>query len=149
MITGALKRDIDALWLEFWQGGITNPLTVIEQITYLMFVRLLDVNEARDENRERRSGKDFKHRFAADEQDLRWSHFRHLGADEMLPLVRDRVFPHFRKASTSGSTFAEFMKDAQLMIQKANLLVKAVNMIDKLPLTEGDTKGDLYEYLLS
>ncbi len=149
MITGALKRDIDALWLEFWQGGITNPLTVIEQITYLMFVRLLDVNEARDENRERRSGKDFKRRFAPDEQELRWSHFRHLGANEMLPLVRDRVFPHFRKASTSGSTFAEFMKDAQLMIQKANLLVKAVNMIDKLPLTEGDTKGDLYEYLLS
>jgi type I restriction enzyme M protein len=149
MITGALKRDIDALWLEFWQGGITNPLTVIEQITYLMFVRLLDVNEARDENRERRSGKEFKHRFGPDEQDLRWAHFRHLGADEMLPLVRDKVFPHFRKASTSGSTFAEFMKDAQLMIQKANLLVKAVNMIDKLPLTEGDTKGDLYEYLLS
>ncbi len=149
MITGPLKRDIDALWLEFWQGGITNPLTVIEQITYLMFVRLLDVNESRDENRERRSGKNFKHRFAPDEQELRWSHFRHLGADEMLPLVRDKVFPHFRKASTSGSTFAEFMKDAQLMIQKANLLVKAVNMIDKLPLTEGDTKGDLYEYLLS
>jgi type I restriction enzyme M protein len=149
MITGALKRDIDALWLEFWQGGITNPLTVIEQITYLMFVRLLDVNEARDENRERRSKKTFKRRFGEDEQDLRWSLFRHLGADEMLPLVRDKVFPHFRKASTSGSTFAEFMKDAQLMIQKPSLLVKAVNMIDKLPLTEGDTKGDLYEYLLS
>lgn len=149
MITGPLKRDIDALWLEFWQGGITNPLTVIEQITYLMFVRLLDVNESRDENRERRSGKDFKHRFGPEDQNLRWSHFRHLGADEMLPLVRDKVFAHFRKTSTSGSTFAEFMKDAQLMIQKANLLVKAVNMIDKLPLTEGDTKGDLYEYLLS
>jgi len=149
MITGALKRDIDALWLEFWQGGITNPLTVIEQITYLMFVRLLDVNEARDENRQRRSKKAFKRRFGEDEQELRWSQFRHLGADEMLPLVRDKVFPHFRKASTSGSTFAEFMKDAQLMIQKPSLLVKAVNMIDKLPLTEGDTKGDLYEYLLS
>lgn len=148
MITGTLKRDIDALWLEFWQGGITNPLTVIEQITYLMFVRLLDVNEARDENRERRSAKDFKHRFGPDEQKLRWSYFRHISADEMLPLVRDEVFPHFRKASTSGSTFAEFMKDAQLMIQKPNLLVKAINMIDKLPLTEGDTKGDLYEYLL-
>ena len=149
MITGDLKRDIDALWLEFWQGGITNPLTVIEQITYLMFARLLDVNEARDENRERRSGKTFKRRFGEDEQDLRWSHFRHLGADDMLSLVRDRVFPHFRKTSTSGTAFAEFMKDAQLMIQKPSLLVKAINMIDKLPLTEGDTKGDLYEYLLS
>ena len=149
MITGELKKDIDALWLEFWQGGITNPLTVIEQITYLMFARLLDVNEARDENRKRRSGKAFERRFSQDEQDLRWSHFRYLGADDMLSLVRDDVFPHFRKTSSSGTAFAEFMKDAQLMIQKPSLLVKAVNMIDKLPLTEGDTKGDLYEYLLS
>ncbi|MBV2361430.1 type I restriction-modification system subunit M [Thalassococcus sp. CAU 1522] len=147
MVTGELKKKIDALWTEFWTGGITNPLTVIEQITFLIFVRLLDVNEARDENRLKRSGVEFKRRFNADEQELRWSQFRHLGADEMLPLVRDRVFPHFRKASV-GTTFAEFMKDAQLMIQKPSLLVKAVNMINDLPLTSGDTKGDLYEYLL-
>lgn len=147
MVTGELKKKIDALWTEFWTGGITNPLTVIEQITFLIFVRLLDVNEARDENRLKRSGAEFKRRFNADEQELRWSQFRHLGADDMLPLVRDRVFPHFRKASV-GTTFAEFMKDAQLMIQKPNLLVKAVNMINDLPLTAGDTKGDLYEYLL-
>ena len=149
MITGELKRRVDALWTEFWQGGITNPLTVIEQITFLMFARLLDINETRDENRMKRTGKSFQRRFSDDEQNLRWSQFRHLGADDMLPLVRDKVFPHFRKASTSGTAFAEFMKDAQLMIQKPSLLVKAVNMIDQLPLTEGDTKGDLYEYLLS
>ncbi|HLP67264.1 MAG TPA: N-6 DNA methylase [Rhizobium sp.] len=150
MITGALKRDIDALWTEFWQGGITNPLTVIEQVTFLMFARLLDINETRDENRLKRAGKrDTPPRFKEDEQHLRWSRFRHLGAEEMLPLVRDEVFPHFRMSSASGAAFAEFMKDAQLMIQKPSLLVKAVNMIDKLPLTAGDTKGDLYEYLLS
>lgn len=149
MITGDLKRRVDALWTEFWQGGITNPLTVIEQITFLMFARLLDVNETRDENRFRRTQRQFQRRFSDDEQSLRWSQFRHLGADEMLPVVRDKVFPHFRKSSTSGSAFAEFMKDAQLMIQKPSLLVKAVNMIDQLPLTEGDAKGDLYEYLLS
>jgi type I restriction enzyme M protein len=62
--------------------------------------------------------------------------------------VRDEVFPHFRKLN-GGSTFAEYMQDAQLMIQKPNLLVSAVNMIDKLPIAEGDVKGDLYEYLLS
>ena len=67
----------------------------------------------------------------------------------MLPLVRDKVFPHFRKTTAAGTVFAEFMKDAQLMIQKPALLVKAINMIDQLPLTEGDAKGDLYEYLLS
>lgn len=149
MVTGELKRRIDALWTEFWQGGITNPLTVIEQITFLMYARLLDINETRDENRAKRTGKSFEHRFKDDEKHLRWSQFRHLGADKMLPLVRDQVFPHFRKTAASGSSFAEFMKDAQLMIQKPGLLVKAVNMIHELPLTEGDTKGDLYEYLLS
>lgn len=149
MVTGELKRRIDALWLEFWQGGITNPLTVIEQITFLMYARLLDINETRDENREKRTGKSFRRRFKDDEQNLRWSHFRHLGAEQMLPVVRDQVFPHFKTTAASGTAFAEFMKDAQLMIQKPSLLVKAVNMIHELPLTEGDTKGDLYEYLLS
>lgn len=149
MITGELRRRIDALWTEFWQGGITNPLTVIEQVTFLMYARLLDINETRDENREKRTGKSFQRRFKEDEQSLRWSQFRHLGADEMLPLVRDKVFPHFKTAAASGTSFAEFMKDAQLMIQKPGLLVKAVNMINDLPLTSGDTKGDLYEYLLS
>ncbi|GGE29012.1 type I restriction enzyme M protein [Gemmobacter megaterium] len=149
MVTGELKRRVDALWTEFWQGGITNPLTVIEQITFLMYARLLDINEARDENRQKRTGKPFQRRFKEDEQHLRWSQFRHLGSDQMLPLVRDKVFPHFRSTVASGTAFAEFMKDAQLMIQKPGLLVKAVNMIHELPLTEGDTKGDLYEYLLS
>ena len=148
MITGELKRRVDALWTEFWQGGITNPLTAIEQITFLMYARLLDISETREENRRKRTGKSFQRRFKDDQQNLRWSRFRHVGADEMLPLVRDKVFPHFKTAAASGSAFAEFMKDAQLMIQKPSLLVKAVNMINELPLTEGDTKGDLYEYLL-
>ena len=148
MITGELKQRINALWQEFWTGGITNPLTVIEQITYLMFARLLDIHETRDENRQLRSGRAFKKRFAQNKQNLRWSQFRNLGGENMLPLVRDEVFPHLRLASASGASSAEFMKDAQLMIQKASLLVKAVEMVHQLPLTEGDTKGDLYEYLL-
>ena len=147
-MTGDLKRRIDALWTEFWQGGITNPLTVIEQITFLMYARLLDMNETRDENRERRTGKSFARRFGEEDQHLRWSQFRHLGAEEMLRVVRDGVFAHFRSAAAGSTAFAEFMKDAQLMIQKPGLLVKAVNMIHELPLSEGDTKGDLYEYLL-
>ena len=149
MITGDLKRSVDALWTEFWQGGITNPLTVIEQITFLIFIRLLDVHEARDQNRLARSGVEYKRRFNAEEQDIRWSQFRHLGGEAMLPLVRDRVFAHLRKTSIGATTAMDFMKDAQLMIQKNSLLTKAVTMIDNLPLTEGDTKGDLYEYLLS
>jgi type I restriction enzyme M protein len=149
MLTSELRGQVNSLWTEFWQGGITNPLTVIEQITFLMFIRLLDINETRDEKRQNRTGYEFKRRFREDEQQLRWNNFRHLGGEEMLPLVRDGVFPHLRKAGTDGSSSAEFMKDAQLMVQKASLLVKAVDMIEKLPLTEGDTKGDLYEFLLS
>jgi len=148
MITGKLKSDIDKLWEEFWTGGITNPLTVIEQISFLMFARLLDVNETRNEARAARTKKPFKAVFGPKEQALRWSQFRHIKAEKMLETVRDKVFPHFRKLN-GGTTFGEYMADAQLMIQKPSLLVSAVNMIDALPITDGDSKGDLYEYLLS
>ncbi|MBX7135835.1 MAG: type I restriction-modification system subunit M [Fimbriimonadaceae bacterium] len=150
MITGDLRSRIDRLWEEFWTGGITNPLTVIEQITFLMFARLLDMVEAQNERKAKRTGKPFARLFPADNegQALRWSHFKNLGAEEMLKLVRDGVFPHFRKMSLEGASLADYMKDAQLMIQKPTLLVSAVNMIDALPLGDADTKGDLYEYLL-
>lgn len=156
MITGSLKRDIDKLWTEFWTGGITNPLTVIEQITFLMFARSLDIAESRDEKRAQRTGKPFAHRFGENEQHLRWGQFRHLEPERMLKLVRDEVLPHFKKLAGAKAdeaeterTFAWLMRDAQLLIQKPSLLQKAVDMIDDLPLTLGDRKGDLYEYLLS
>jgi len=141
------KSDIDRLWTEFWTGGITNPLTVIEQISFLMFSRLLDVTETRTEKREARTKKMGKHIFTAAQQALRWSHFKHLPAEEMLRVVRDKVFPHFRDLN-GGTTFSEYMKDAQLMVTRPSLLVNAVNMIDRLPITDGDAKGDLYEYML-
>lgn len=149
MITGELKSRINKLWEEFWTGGVTNPLTVIEQITFLMFSRLLDITESRNEKRSARTGKPFKRIFSEEQQELRWSRFKQLGAEQMLPVVRDKVFPHFKSVALEGAKYGEFMKDAQLFIQKPSLLVKAVNMVDELPLTEGDTKGDLYEYLLS
>lgn len=149
MIAGTLKSQIDKLWSEFWTGGIANPLTVIEQITFLTFARLIDINESRNEKRAARTGNKFKSVFRGDQQHLRWSHFKQLGGDEMMKVVRDGVFVHFREDMAKHSSLGEYMKDAQLMIQKPSLLVSAVTMIDALPLTEGDTKGDLYEYLLS
>lgn len=153
MITGDLKNRIDSLWTDFWTGGITNPLTVIEQITFLMYSRLLDMQERKDEKRASITGKPHLSRFGDADMDCRWETWRHYGADEMLPHVRDRVFPHFRRlaerSTGAGSQFASFMKDAQMMIQKPSLLVKAVNAVQDLPLDRGDTKGDLYEYLLS
>ena len=163
MITGQLRSRIDKLWEEFWTGGITNPLTVIEQISFLMFARLLDTRESTEEKKWNRKnkGKRFPGVFyTKKQQHLRWSQFRHEGGPEMLRVVRDEVFPHFRTLSGNGArpkgnngndkknTFSEYMQDAQLMIQKATLLSSAVDMIEALPLTQGDTKGDLYEYLL-
>jgi type I restriction enzyme M protein len=157
VITGKLKRDIDRLWTEFWTGGITNPLTVIEQITFLMFARLLDIQETADERRAQRTGRPFKCRFAEGDQDLRWRNLKQeADVDALLVRVRDRLFPHFRRLAgvdaeekDAERTFAGLMKDAQLLIQKPSLLQKAVEMIDALPLTSGDRKGDVYEYLLS
>lgn len=148
-LTTKQKSDIDKLWTEFWTGGITNPLTVIEQISFLMFARLLDVMETTGERKAERTKKPFKGRFNGKDDPRRWKNLRHIEKSEkLLKVVRDEVFPHFRKLN-GGTTFGEYMQDAQLMIQKPNLLVSAVEMIDKLPITEGDAKGDLYEYLLS
>ena len=164
MITGQLRSRIDKLWEEFWTGGITNPLTVIEQISFLMFARLLDMRESTEEKKFNRKNKGETFPgvfFNKKQQHLRWSNFRHQGGKEMLRIVRDEVFPHFRTLSGNGArpkggngngkrnTFSEYMKDAQLMVQKESLLNSAVDMIEALPLAQGDTKGDLYEYLLS
>ena len=153
MITGDLKNRIDSLWTDFWTGGITNPLTVIEQITFLMYSRLLDMQERTQEKRAVITGKREPSLFGEGDQDCRWETWRHFSGPEMLPHVRERVFPQFRRmaerSNGEGSQFAAFMKDAQLMIQKESLLVKAVNAVHDLPLEQGDTKGDLYEYLLS
>lgn len=149
MITGQLKSNIDKLWTEFWTGGIANPLTVIEQITFLMYARLLDLHEQRDEKREKQTGQAFTKRFNADQQHIRWHSFMHQEKEQMLKIVRDEVFPQFRSISGEGSVFSEFMKDAQCMIQKPSLMESAVEMINQLPLENNDTKGDLYEYLLS
>ncbi len=149
MITGQLKSKIDKLWTEFWTDGITNPLTVIEQVTFLMYARMLDMAEQSDEKRSARTGKPFNRRFSDEQQHLRWQNLRHLGAEELYKTVRDELFPYFAETSGKGALFSEFMKDAQLMIQKQSLLVKAVELINDLPLENSDTKGDLYEYLLS
>ena len=148
MITSQLKNDIDRLWTEFWTGGIANPLTVIEQISFLLFMRLLDMDEDRHEKMAARVGKSPHKNFAPGQQNLRWKNWRNLGGEEMLKFVRDEVFPHLRDLGGKGSTFGEYMKDAQLFVQKPSLLVSAVEQIEKLPLGNADLKGDLYEYML-
>jgi type I restriction enzyme M protein len=149
MINNQLKSDINKLWEEFWTGGITNPLTVIEQISFLMFARLLDIDETRIEKLAQRTGKVPHKNFGPDQQHLRWKTWSKYGGDEMLRHVRDEVFPHLRDLGGKNTTFGEYMKEATCLIPKATLLVSAVTQISALPLGNSDIKGDLYEYMLS
>ncbi len=149
MITNQLKSDINKLWEEFWTGGITNPLTVIEQISFLMFARLLDMDETRIEKLAQRTGKKPHKNFGPDQQQLRWKTWSRFGGEEMLRHVREDVFPHLRDLGGKNTTFGEYMKEATCLIPKASLLVSAVTQISALPLGNSDIKGDLYEYMLS
>lgn len=118
-----------------------------------MYSRMLDTQEQRDEKRKQIAGIDFKPRFAQEQQEFRFSHYSNLGSDEMMEVVRDGVFQHFRQLGQADASkvtlLGNFMKDARLEIVKPSLLTKAVEVIKNLPLDRGDTKGDLYEYLLS
>ncbi|WP_280248736.1 type I restriction-modification system subunit M [Nocardia abscessus] len=151
MITGELRSKIDQLWNAFWSGGISNPLEVIEQITYLMFLKRLDDLQIAKERKANRSGRPIENPIYDDDTEpLRWSKFRELGPDQLLRTVRDDVFPWLRLLGGEESTYGEHMKDARFTIPTASLLTKAVDMLDELPLSEGgDVKGDLYEYMLS
>ena len=116
-LTTKLKGDIDNLWTEFETGGIANPLIVIEQVSFLIFARMLDVMETNAEKKAARTKKPLTQMFAKNQQHLRWQNFKHKDASEMLRVVRDEVFPHFRKLK-GGTTFGECMEDAQLMVQR-------------------------------
>ncbi|MFE7286696.1 N-6 DNA methylase [Streptomyces noursei] len=149
MITGELKSKIDRLWDAFWSGGISNPLEVIEQITYLMFVRRLDIVEQAKENKANRTGRPVENPIYTDEtKPLRWSVFINESPESMLTRVRDGVFPWLRMLGGKDSTYAHHMKDARFTITTSNLLTKAVDMINGIDMGDKDTKGDLYEYML-
>ena len=149
MTSTQLKSKVDQLWLQFWQGGIANPITVIEQITFLIFLRLLDIEESRKEKRMARTGESLKLRYDEDSQHLRWGAFSKQGdPDTKLRLVRDEVFKQLRSFG-GDSALTEHLSDARLAIDKPSLLVRAIELVSELPLNDDDTKGDLYEYLLS
>jgi len=151
LITGSIKSQVDRLWDQFWSGGISNPLSVIEQITYLLFARRLDELETAKEAQANLLGHPVENPlFKKSEQRLRWSRFKDLEANEMYLLFRDHVFPFIKDLKGfAGEAFREFMKDAVFIIPTPSLLERAVTMISDIPMQDRDTKGDLYEYLLS
>jgi len=152
MLEPQLKSKINKLWDKFWAGGLANPLTAIEQVSYLIFMKRLEDMDNLQVKRHQARKEDYDSIFK-DNGDCRWSHFKHFNAEDMLSHVRDKVFPFFKtiKRANGDSAFAKQMQDAVFMIPKPSLLQEAVSIIDELDITarNQDTQGDIYEYLLS
>ena len=156
MLTGEIRNQVDRIWDTFWTGGISNPLEVIEQITYLLFLRRLDDLHTLEENKAARLKKPIEQRvFPEGEdakgrkyEDLRWSHFKHFAPAAMYAVVNENVFPFLRTLGGDDSTYAHHMKDARFTIPTPALLAKVVDMLDHVPMEDRDTKGDLHEYML-
>ena len=151
MITGELRSKVDKIWETFWTGGITNPLEVIEQFTYLLFIKGLDDKEIIKENDAILLGIDFDRTFPEDKQNLRWSKFKNFEAETMYEIVANEVFPFIKNLHTNkDSAYAKYMGDAIFKIPTPLMLSKIIDGIDNIDMDENkDTKGDLYEYLLS
>lgn len=154
MLTGKIRSDIDKLWEKFWTGGITDPLTVVKQISYLMFARMLDMQEEANERKAQRTGKSFVRLFPETQegQALRWKNFRQMAGSKLAHHLKEKVFPHFSEIAspeTGLSHVGEYMKQASVEIKNKSVLVSAIELIDQLPLLQSDVKGDIYEYLLS
>ena len=156
MLSSDIRSQIDAIWNAFWSGGISNPMEVLEQITYLLFIRRLDDAHTLEESKAlllkqpmaQRIFPEGKDTLGRPYDDLRWSRFKHFAPAEMFNVVGERVFPFLRTRGGDGSTYSQHMKDARFTIPTPGLLAKVVDMLDHVPMEDRDTKGDLYEYML-
>jgi type I restriction enzyme M protein len=157
MLTGEIRNQIDRIWNAFWTGGIANPLEVIEQITYLLFLKRLDELETAEELKANREKKPMVKRFFPEGtdgrgrpyQDFRWSRFKNFDPREMYIVVNEHVFPWLRTLGGKDTTYSKHMEGARFTLPADKpLLAKVVDMIDKVPMEDRDTKGDLYEYML-
>lgn len=176
MVTGAIKNKIDKIWTDIWAGGITNPLTVIEQLTYLMFIRSLDEKELEIESMES-MGMEMEHIFpqTPSGQAMRWSKFKHNDPREIYDLMQQRVFPAIKGMkhgrlpdfteqgeliditseevgeNEEATAFSRYMSDAMFLIPTAQVLEKIITGLDDLyehDVENLDLQGDLYEYML-
>ena len=158
MITGEIKAKVDRIWDTMWSGGISNPLSVIEQLTYLLFIKRLDELHTLKERKAARIGKPVEEPVFAPGQDhLRWSRFKETAPETMFATVRDEVFPFIKGLGRNGnggdgdpddSTYTRHMKDALFMIPAPRVLANVVDQLDTIDMADTDTKGDLYEYML-
>ena len=162
-MTGEIRNRIDQIWDTFWTGGITNSLTILEQMTYLFFMKMLDDAQTKKEsdaeffggqieNPTFREGemwhnpetdKDFPY------HDLRWKNFIGKPADQLFDIIRNQVFVFIKNLGEGNqSAYSRYMQDAVFMIQSPRILTKVVDDIDKLDMKDRDTMGDVYEYIL-
>ena len=177
MITGAIKNKVDKIWTDIWAGGITNPLTVIEQLTYLMFIRSLDEKELENEEFENMTGEAMPKIFpqTPSGQSMRWSKFKNNDPRDIYAIMSLRIFPAIKAlkngrlpdfnaqgerieipddtlAESQGSTaFARYMEDAMFLIPTPQVLQKIITGLDDLyehDIADLDMQGDLYEYML-
>ena len=177
MITGVIKNKIDKIWTDIWAGGLTNPLTVIEQLTYLMFIRSLDEKELENEELENLTGEPMPKIFPQSPagQSMRWSKFKNDDPRRIFNVMSQRVFPAIKKIKygqlpdfndkgelievpddpqkkdESTTAFAKYMESSMFLIPTPQLLQKIITGLDDLyehDIAELDMQGDLYEYML-
>jgi type I restriction enzyme M protein len=142
-----LRAQVDMLWDKLWTGGLANPLDSIEQLSYLLFLKRLDDEENHQQKLAQLRNQPYQPRILAE---MRWSYWTRLKAEDALKHLREKVFPWFRSLGNPGSSFEEYMKNAELKINKSSLLIEACKLIDSMQISSQnqDVQGDLYEYLL-
>ncbi|MEN8883688.1 MAG: class I SAM-dependent DNA methyltransferase [Flavobacteriaceae bacterium] len=154
MITGELKSKIDQIWNTFWTGGVTNTITIVEQLTYLIFIKDLDETETRNERKAKR-GLPFTPVFATEQQDFRWKNLKEMDVEARHAIFSnnvDGIFPFIRSLGKEKSLFSIYMKEATFGISKASVLDQVMEKLERIyndHMVDQDTKGDIYEYLLS
>lgn len=154
MLTGEIRNKVDKIWTDLWAGGISNPLTVIEQLTYMMFIRSLDEKELEKESFEAISGEAMTKIFPQDDagQDMRWSKFKTKDARVIFDIISTKVFPFIKEMNGENTTaFSRYMQDAMFLIPTPQLLQKIITGLDELyehDIQDLDMQGDLYEYML-
>jgi len=157
------KPKIDTIWDTFWMGGITNSITVLEQMTYLFFMKMLDDSQLNKEFLARSMGEEmtnpvFKKGMWTNPEtgkevpyeDLRWHNFKNFDSKRMFNTIRNDVFVFIKNIGGEGeSAYSRFMANAIFLIQSERVLVRVVEGINGLDMNNRDTMGDVYEYILN
>lgn len=150
MLTGHKRHQVDQIWDAIHAGGIANPIQVIEQLTYLLFLKRLDENQLKTEaDAQLLGGSVEKPTFSAENRHLRWHVLKQRDPADIFNTIRDAAFPSIKGLGGENSTLSRHMENAIFLWPNAALLARVVEMLDGIEMNDADTKGDLYEYMLA